>query len=274
MNKSLPVVLIPKTIADTFDRVNPSEFVKEDLLHLFGILLEELIDGREVLVITHAYAVPGLKRFYAHVNTAGEGVLDLLQIINNGLSLVARALKFNGTTCGSWHTHPDSIRTGPSRDDVESYRNGAKTARLPMWLSPIACREPGTKKKYTDWMAYLTSSDSIVGINGYILQMPDDDVAKLAPGINTFMEVDPGHFLSHVHGTGKEESHQLRSITSTEPLCPSSERNPILRPERLNRLSYMARLQRIDWAGVGSASLFWMTVMNSLLLALVLRILK
>lgn len=214
---NLPIIVLPKVVEELLDEKNPGEFEREEMAHLFGILLPGRIDGKEMIVLTHAYQAPGITRSFANVNTNSRGVRDSLQIINNGLTITSSALGLVGSTVGTWHTHPSSPNTGPSYDDVETYRKSARTSGMGFWLGPIACRH--AFKKYTKWLFYAETVDRILEIPEENIVVADDkEVFKFDPGLQKFLLLKPEHFLRDVSDADSVFPTLSRSIKPSVPI--------------------------------------------------------
>jgi hypothetical protein len=211
----LPFIVISKSLQSWLDKRNPERFEREEMAHLFGLLLPGRLEGREVLVLTHAYQAPGIRRSFANVNTNTSGVRDSLQIVQNGLTITAQILGLIGSTVGTWHTHPDSVSTGPSPDDLETYRKSARTSQIGFWLGPIACRY--SFRKYTTWYIYVESLEQVYEIpKDHIIESEDMEVKQFQPGLERFLQVNPVHFLSDLEGEYRVLENRKKDMNDFE----------------------------------------------------------
>ena|GEM_PF-6777468 len=269
---NIPIVVLPHSIKKLLDEKNPDQFELEEMAHLFGILIPGRLDGREMIVLTHAYRARGIFRSFANVNTNERGVRDSLQIINNGLTITSSVLGLAGSTVGTWHTHPSSPNTGPSYDDVNTYRESARISGLGFWLGPIACRR--ASGKYTKWLFYEAPSDRVLELpEENIVIGEDGEVSKLGPGLERFLRIKPEHFLSDVRDVESVWSGLPRNIKPSVPLCTDAMLAPSEKPRRiLNNIyaSAVSTLRRIQWFEVMVISSFCATVILYALFALYL----
>lgn len=276
MNINLPIIIIPKSVSNWLDKKNCIEFEKEEMAHLFGILMSEGLNGREGLIITHAYNVNDLNRSFANVNTNASGVRDKLQLINNGLSIVSKAVGLQGQTVGTWHSHPPAMNTGPSSDDTDTYRRSAKVSEMGFWLGPIACSY--TKRKYTRWFIFIESMDSLIELPvGNILELEDDAIYQLHSGFETFMHINPDHFLSALcidnikTDEGKKDSIKSSQIskmpTAWKPAhvytgIPSIDSTGPKKIEVDHFASAVSYLKRVNWNNIMSVSSLLISMMT------------
>lgn len=276
LNINLPIIILPKSVSNWLDKKNCIEFEKEEMAHLFGILLSEGLNGKEGLIITHAYNVNDLNRSFANVNTNASGVRDKLQLINNGLTIVSKALGLQGQTVGTWHSHPPALNTGPSSDDTDTYRRSAKVSELGFWLGPIACSY--TKRKYTRWFIFIESMNRLIELpEGNILEIEDDEIYQLHNGIETFMHINPDYFLSAMCIDNIKIDMEIKDNTQSSKISrmpaawkpahvytgiPSIDSNSPKKIEIDHFASAVSFLKRVNWHNIMSVSALLISIMT------------